>query len=277
MHVSEPHFLHGGADASMLFIKSGAERMKVSVIIPALNNKRTIAQVIGQAKLVKSGAEIIVICSGYYEETAEIAAKAGGCKVLTFPETLGLTAARSRGAKHAGGDILLFIDADYVIPAGQLQAFVHKIAVGWDIVLSKHFSVSFKHAETIAKHLLNHMLDKPDLKYSSLADAPFALNKRAMRIIGAELLAVPAVAHAKAILNELTVTLCDSVDMKEIYAKSGRRSSDRSQVMADHMEAMAMLVSHRGERGGYTDFDRSRHLLNFPQNVDGPAEGADSG
>jgi glycosyltransferase involved in cell wall biosynthesis len=267
----------GGADASMLFIKSGAERMKVSVIIPALNNKRTIAQVIGQAKQVKSGAEIIVVCSGYYEETAEIAAKAGASKVLTYPETLSLTAARSRGAKHAGGDMLLFVDADYVIPADQLQAYVHKIEAGWDIVLTKHFSVSFKHEETIAKHLLNHMLDKPDLKYSSLTDAPFALNKRAMRVIGAEQLAVPAVAHAKAILNELTVTLCDSVDMKALYAKIGRRISNRSQVLADHMEAMSMLVSHRGERGGFTDFDRSRHLLNFSQQEDKPAEGADSG
>jgi glycosyltransferase involved in cell wall biosynthesis len=251
--------------------------MKVSVIIPALNNKRTIAQAIRQAKLVKAGVEIIVVCSGYYEEMSEIAAKAGATQVLTYPETLGLAAARSRGAKHAGGDVLLFVDAECVIAAGQLQAFVHKIESGWDIVLNKHFSVSLKHEESMAKRLLNDMLGKPELKYSSLVDAPFAINKRALRTIGADQLAAPVISHAKAILDGMTVTLCDSVDMKAIHEKTGRKNKDRAQMLADHMEAIAMLVSRRGERGGFTDFDRCRNLLNFTPQDEQKPEGRESG
>jgi glycosyltransferase involved in cell wall biosynthesis len=251
--------------------------MKVSVVISALNNKRTIAQVIGQAKQVKAGAEIIVVCSGYYEVTAEIAVKAGATQVLTYPERLSLAASRSRGAARADGDIILFVDGDCVIGARQLQAFLNKLESGWDIALNKHFSVSPRHEESMAKRLLNDMLDKPELHYSSLAEAPFALNKRALRAIGADLLDSPVVAHAKAILSGMTVTLCDSVDMKAIRVKTGRKSGDRALMLAEHMKAIALLVSHRGERGGFTDFDRCRNLLTFPPKDADTPEGRGTG
>ncbi|MFP3671207.1 glycosyltransferase, partial [Priestia sp. SIMBA_032] len=50
-----------------------------------------------------------------------------GCKVIRYTELLGNDVGRAVGAKHAIGDVLLFIDGDFAIPTSKLQLFLNPI------------------------------------------------------------------------------------------------------------------------------------------------------
>ncbi len=83
--------------------------MKVSVIIPTLNEAESIARVVAEIPR-EEVAEIIVADSGSGDGTREIAA-AAGAKVLLVPER-GYGRACAAGAAIATGEILVFMDGD---------------------------------------------------------------------------------------------------------------------------------------------------------------------
>jgi len=94
--------------------------MKVTFVIPALNEEANIGQVVasvlGQSE---TAAEIIVVDNGSTDETAKIA-KNLGVKVIEEKEK-GISSARNRGAKEALGDVICFVDADGVLPKNWLM------------------------------------------------------------------------------------------------------------------------------------------------------------
>jgi len=91
--------------------------MSVSVVIPALNEEATIAQVV-RACLADEPREVLVIDADSVDETASIA-DAAGARVLNWREVLPNVAVRPgkgeslwRGIEAARGDIVVFVDAD---------------------------------------------------------------------------------------------------------------------------------------------------------------------
>jgi polyisoprenyl-phosphate glycosyltransferase len=82
----------------------------ISVIIPALNEEKTIEDVIAVAKLLPSVSEIIVVSDGSTDHTAEVARNAGAI-VIDQPNT-GKAEAMQAGVTRASQDILMFLDAD---------------------------------------------------------------------------------------------------------------------------------------------------------------------
>lgn len=72
----------------------------VSVIIPAMNEARTISAVIAGARGVHPRCEVIVIVNGSADNTAEIAQRMGA-KVMMYAEPLGHDVGRSVGAEAA--------------------------------------------------------------------------------------------------------------------------------------------------------------------------------
>ena len=86
-------------------------RADVSVVIPALNAASTLEGCLAALaeQTIKPG-EVIVVDDGSTDETPEIARRMGA-EVLT-QDNAGAGAARNRGAKAAGGELLLFTDAD---------------------------------------------------------------------------------------------------------------------------------------------------------------------
>ena len=90
--------------------------MKVSVIIPALDEERTVAHVV-RACLADEPHEVLVIDADSSDETSA-EAQAAGARVLNWREVLpeeprpGKGESLWRGVAAAEGDIVVFIDAD---------------------------------------------------------------------------------------------------------------------------------------------------------------------
>lgn len=90
--------------------------MKISVVIPALNEERTVAHVV-RACLADEPHEVLVIDADSSDETSA-EAQAAGARVLNWREVLpeeprpGKGESLWRGVAAAQGDIVVFIDAD---------------------------------------------------------------------------------------------------------------------------------------------------------------------
>ncbi|WIM69009.1 glucosyl-3-phosphoglycerate synthase [Corynebacterium breve] len=91
--------------------------MTVSVVIPALNEEATVADVV-RAVLVDNPLEVLVIDSSSSDATAS-KAQAAGATVLSWsdiapeiPTRPGKGEALWRGVKAARGDVVVFVDAD---------------------------------------------------------------------------------------------------------------------------------------------------------------------
>lgn len=89
--------------------------MKVTAIIPAYNEEKTIASVVRVLLSSASIDQVIVVSDGSTDSTAEIAGKLGA-KVVDLPENLGKGGAMLAGVKYADADAdyIMFIDADLI-------------------------------------------------------------------------------------------------------------------------------------------------------------------
>lgn len=86
--------------------------MKISVVVPAFNEERLIAQTLGCIREALQGcnAEIIVCDNNSTDRTAEIARDAGA--IVVFEPINQIARARNAGAARASGEWLVFVDAD---------------------------------------------------------------------------------------------------------------------------------------------------------------------
>ena len=82
----------------------------ITVIIPALNEEKTVAQVVALVKQSKNVTEVIVVDDKSLDQTVEEAINAGAT-VITSTK-LGKGASMKDGALVAKNDILVFLDAD---------------------------------------------------------------------------------------------------------------------------------------------------------------------
>jgi len=94
--------------------------MDISVIVPTLNEEESIEPCLKsiRSQNTEHDYEIIVSDSGSKDRTIEIARKYVN-KIVTSKK--GIAPARNTGAKHAEGSILVFIDADTILPKNYLE------------------------------------------------------------------------------------------------------------------------------------------------------------
>ncbi|WP_428965087.1 glycosyltransferase family 2 protein [Micromonospora fluostatini] len=96
----------------------------VSVVIPCFNRARTVALCVRSVQQqTYPTIEIIVVDDASTDDSAAIAA-ATGATVLRLAANTGPGAARNRGADHARGEILFFLDADVALEPGSVAAAV---------------------------------------------------------------------------------------------------------------------------------------------------------
>jgi glycosyltransferase involved in cell wall biosynthesis len=86
-------------------------KSKISIIIPAYNEGRSIGNLVAAIRDRYPDIEIIVINDGSTDDTAAVARNAGAV-VHSHPYNIGNGAAVKNGIRIAGGEILVFIDGD---------------------------------------------------------------------------------------------------------------------------------------------------------------------
>lgn len=238
----------------------------VSVIVPVMNEKRTLARVLREASAVHPSTEVIVVANGSTDGSLKIA-RDSGARVLVFDRPLGHDVGRAIGAREAQGQILLFIDADMVIPASTLRDFVHAVASGTDVALNDYSGPTRReavHSVVLAKHALNALLERPELEGASMTAVPHAISRRALETIGSAPLAVPPLAHTMAIHSKLAVRRVRHVDVGQLNplrVKRERHNSLEPLIVGDHLEAIQWLVRQTDERGGRADGTRKRWMV----------------
>nr|WP_229263800.1 glycosyltransferase [Cohnella cholangitidis] len=238
----------------------------VSVIVPVMNERRTLRRVIREAFKVHPHAEVIVVVNGSTDGSLNIA-RQSGAKVLYFDRPLGHDVGRSIGAKEAKGHVLLFIDADMVIPASKLRAFVNAVANGTDVALNDYsgpVNKSVVHGVVLAKHALNTLLGRPDLKGTSMTAIPHAISRKALSVIGHSALSVPPLAHTMAIREGLKVDRAIPINvglLNPIRTKRERKNSLEPLIVGDHLEAIQWWLKKSDSRGGYDDGVRQRWMV----------------
>lgn len=92
--------------------------MKFSIIVPAFNEEKylgaTLEKISSALSTISNQSEIIVVDNESTDQTAAIAEQFGG---LVVSESVhNIAAVRNTGAKAADGDVLIFIDADTLVP-----------------------------------------------------------------------------------------------------------------------------------------------------------------
>lgn len=107
-----------------LFTKTKKEmdvetRKRVSVIIPTLQEEKYIGRTLSNLIRFAPNIEIVVVDGGSADRTVEIARRFTD-KVYRIEER-GISKAKNYGTKHAEGEILIFLDADVLVPHDFLE------------------------------------------------------------------------------------------------------------------------------------------------------------
>lgn len=88
--------------------------MKVAVIVPAYNEELRIADVLRPITAASLPHEILVVCDGCSDRTAEIARTFPEVTVIELKQNVGKGGAMAMGVTSTGCDIICFVDADLV-------------------------------------------------------------------------------------------------------------------------------------------------------------------
>ncbi len=87
--------------------------IKITAIIPAYNEEKTIGNVLKPLSTVNIIDEIIVVSDGSQDNTAKIA-KSYNARVIELEKNQGKTNAVLTGVKNTNADIILMLDADLI-------------------------------------------------------------------------------------------------------------------------------------------------------------------
>ncbi len=100
-----------------------------SVIVPAHNEAERLARCLSPVLEVSRdrGWEVVVVDDGSTDGTGEVARRMGVVEVVRHEVPRGVAAARNAGAARARGAVLVFVDADVVVPVETLEKLVGRL------------------------------------------------------------------------------------------------------------------------------------------------------
>jgi len=110
------------------------EPYKISVVIPAKNESHNLEGLLPRVRQAQPEAEIIVVNDGSTDDTATIASH-HGARVLEHPYSMGNGAAIKTGARHAQGQIIIFMDGDGQHDPNDISRLLAKFEEGYEMVV----------------------------------------------------------------------------------------------------------------------------------------------
>ena len=105
-------------------MKSNSDKAKISIIIPAKNEEKTIQRCLKAIECLKKNYELECIVVAPDIETINSARKFPFVKTILFPGDM--EAAVDEGLKHASYDLILKMDADIILPKNFFEVMLPK-------------------------------------------------------------------------------------------------------------------------------------------------------
>lgn len=155
------------------------ENQTVSVVIPAYNEEKTVANVVNVVKELSYVDEVIVVDDGSLDETVK-EAKKSGATVISHTTNQGKGSAINTGFRHSKGDIIAFIDGDiYNLDHNKVDSIIKPILNGkTDITKTKFMRESGRVTELTAKPLLKFFF--PEVTFEQPLSGQFAGKRSAL-------------------------------------------------------------------------------------------------
>lgn len=110
------------------------ETPNLSIILPAKNESKALKKMLPKIRTLFPSAEIIVVNDGSTDDTLKICHHAK-VSVITHPYSMGNGAAIKSGARHAKGEILVFMDADGQHNPEDIKKLLNKMTEGFEMVV----------------------------------------------------------------------------------------------------------------------------------------------
>ncbi len=107
---------------------------KISVILPAKNEAKSLEILIPKLIELNQCDEVIIVNDGSSDNTKEICQKFP-VRIVNHPYSMGNGAAIKTGARHARGDIFVFMDADGQHQPHEIQQLLERLNEGFDMAV----------------------------------------------------------------------------------------------------------------------------------------------
>ncbi|MEM6485762.1 MAG: glycosyltransferase family 2 protein [Pseudomonadota bacterium] len=113
----------------------------VTVALPAKDESATVGPLLGKLRARFPDFELLLVDDGSSDETAKQARQAGA-RVISHPYSKGNGAAIKTAARHATGDILIFMDGDGQHDPDDIPRLLEKYHQGFDLVVGARTGLS---------------------------------------------------------------------------------------------------------------------------------------
>jgi len=146
-------------------------KQSVTALLPACNEATGLECLLPELEKTGLFSEIIVINDASEDSTAAVCEK-HGVTVITHPYRMGNGACIKTGARHAGGDILLMMDADCQHPVSMVEQLLETVEQGADMavgarVTNTHATRSRKHANGVFNWFASWVTGHPIMDLTS--------------------------------------------------------------------------------------------------------------
>lgn len=106
----------------------------ISILIPAKNEAKGLAQILPELVALYENAEIIIVDDGSTDDTRSVALSYGA-KVISHPYSKGNGASIKTGLRAASSDIVVCMDADGQHTPKDVPLLIAKLSEGYDMVV----------------------------------------------------------------------------------------------------------------------------------------------